>query len=72
MEYILSMTFLTERGQKSTLSINGVKTGLSKDQINTLMDTIIKKNIFLTKSGALISKESAQVTERKITKYEVA
>ena len=72
MEYILAMTFLTERGPKSTFSINGVKPGLTKDQINNLMNTIIDKNIFLTKSGALVSKDSAQITERKITKFDVA
>jgi hypothetical protein len=36
------------------------------------MDTIIAKNIFFTSSGALINKAGAQLTERKITKYEVA
>lgn len=72
MEYVLTMTFLTSGGLKSTLSINGVKPSLSKDMINALMDTIISKNVFITKSGDLVKKESAQVTERKITKFEVA
>jgi hypothetical protein len=49
MEYSLSMTFLTEGGEKSTLSISGVKTNLTKDEINTLMNTIITKNIWLCK-----------------------
>ena len=72
MEYVLSMTFLTELGIKSTLSINGVKPTITQVQANALMDTIIAKNVFLTASGALSKKESAQLTERKITKYEVA
>lgn len=72
MEYILTMTFLTERGQKSTISISGVKTAITKDDVNALMNTIIQKNIFITKSGALVSKEDAKLEERKITKYEVA
>ncbi|HEX9027255.1 MAG TPA: DUF2922 domain-containing protein [Clostridium sp.] len=72
MEYVLSMTFLTELGIKSTLSINGVKPTITQVQANALMDTIISKNVFLTASGALSKKESAQLTERKITKYEVA
>lgn len=72
MEYVLSMTFLTEMGIKSTLSINGVKPTLTEAQANALMDTIIAKDVFLTSSGALSKKESAQLTERKITKYEVA
>lgn len=65
MEYTLSMIFLTEAGEKSTLSISGVKSTLTKDQVNTLMDTIVSKNIFLTNSGA-------QLTQRQVTKFEVA
>ncbi|EHI99966.1 hypothetical protein CDLVIII_3404 [Clostridium sp. DL-VIII] len=72
MEYTLSMTFLTEAGEKSTLSISGVKSTLTKDEVNTLMDTIISKNIFLTNSGDLVKKSGAQLTQREVTKYEVA
>ena len=45
MEYILAMTFATERGGKSNFSISGVKQDLTPAQVNTLMDTIISKNI---------------------------
>lgn len=72
MEYILSMTFLTEYGLKSTISISGVKATITKDEISSLMDTIITNNIFLSKSGALVSKGDAKVTERKVTKYDLA
>ncbi len=72
MEYVLSMIFLTEQGSKLTLSINGVKSTITQAQVNSLMDVIIAKNIFLPASGALVSKSDAKLTERKITKYEVA
>lgn len=72
MEYILSLTFLTESGLKSTFTINGVKSDLTNTQVNALMDTIIAKNVFLTASGTLAKKAGAQLTERKITKYEIA
>jgi hypothetical protein len=72
MEFVLQMIFLTERGAKSTLSISGIKAGITEVQANALMDTIIAKNIFLTTTGALTQKESAQLTERKITKYTIA
>ncbi|WP_077867410.1 DUF2922 domain-containing protein [Clostridium saccharobutylicum] len=42
------MTFLTSAGLKTTLSVSGVKSTLTKDEVNTLMDTIIDKNIFET------------------------
>ncbi|MBE6089893.1 DUF2922 domain-containing protein [Clostridium beijerinckii] len=72
MEYTLSMTFLTEAGEKSTLSISGVKSTLTKAEVNTLMDVVIAKNIFKTDSGDLVKKSGAQLTQRQVTKYEVA
>ena len=72
MEYTLAMTFLTTAGEKSTLSISGVKSTLTKDEVNTLMDTVIAKNIFKTNSGDLVKKSGAQLTQRQVTKYEVA
>ena len=46
MEYSLTLTFICENGDKSSISIDGVKEDLNKDQVTALMDTIISKNIF--------------------------
>lgn len=72
MEYILSMTFNTAGGKKATISISNVKQNITKEQAVALMDTILAKNVFTTDSGDFASKESAKLTERKVTKYEVA
>lgn len=72
MEYTLAMTFLTKAGLKTTLSISGVKVALTKDEVNALMETIISKNIFKTNSGDLVKKSGAQLTQRQVTKFEVA
>ncbi|NRT71346.1 DUF2922 domain-containing protein [Clostridium beijerinckii] len=72
MEYSLSMTFLTVAGEKSTLSVSGVKPALTKDEVNALMDTVIAKNVFKTDSGDLVKKSGAQVTQRQVTKFDVA
>ena len=72
MEYSLSMTFLTVAGEKSTLSASGVKSTLTKDEVNPLMDTVIAKNVFKTNSGDLVKKSGAQVTQRQVTKFDVA
>ncbi len=72
MEYILTMTFTTEIGEKSSMTISGVKGDITKEEISALMDKIIEKNIFETKHGSLTGKSGANVTERKITKYELA
>lgn len=72
MEYILQMTFLTEKGTISTLRLTGIKSTITEVEATALMDTIIEKNIFFTTTGAIASKEGAQLIEREITEYTVA
>ena len=64
------MTFLTSTGTKSSINLNGIKPDMTSEQAAALMDKIIEKNIFLTKAGALVGKYDAQVTERKVTKFD--
>ena len=59
MEYILAMTFTTEGGKNTTLSISGVKSDITSLEANSLMDLIISKSIFLVDAGALIGIDSA-------------
>ena len=72
MEYVLAMTFITETGLKSNFSISGVKPTLTSAEVISLMDTIIQKNVFFTSSGALVKKSGAQLTEKNVTKIDVA
>ncbi|MDU2490517.1 MAG: DUF2922 domain-containing protein [Clostridium celatum] len=71
MEYTLTMTFLTETGEKSNISISDVKAGITNDEAVALMDSLIENNIFENSKGRLVSKYSAQVTERQVTKFTV-
>lgn len=68
MEYTLNLTFLTSNGEKASISISDAKTELTGLEVANLMDTIIEKNIFNTKNGSLVSKYSAQITQRQVTK----
>lgn len=72
MEYTLSMVFITEKGSKASLSISGVKENITKAEVDALMNTIIVKNVFLTTTGALEKKDSAHLTAKTVTKYDVA
>lgn len=45
------MTFLTSGGQKSIFSISGIKPDITTDEIKTLMNTIIEKNVFFAESS---------------------
>jgi Protein of unknown function (DUF2922). len=71
MEYTLSMVFLTEKGSKASLSISGVKESITQAEVDTLMNTIIAKNVFLTTTGALAIKDSAQLVAKTVTKYDI-
>ena len=71
MEYTLTMTFLSETGEKSNISISDVKAGITNEEVQVLMDSLIANNIFENKKEALVSKYSAQVTERQVTKFTV-
>ena len=56
MEYILTLTFMTETGKKNSLTISGVKETVTSEQANALMDNILANDIFETKNGAYVSK----------------
>ena len=69
MEYSLAMTFITTSGDKVSLTVTGVKSTITQAEVSALMDTIVAKDIFLTKSGSLTAKYGAQLTERQVTKF---
>ena len=71
MDHTLSMTFLTDTGVKSTLSITDVRDNITKEEVNSLMDLIIVKNIFKTKAGHFTHKESAQLVAKTVTKFNI-
>jgi len=72
MEYTLNMVFLTNLGLKSSLSISGVKPSITQAEVDALMDTIIAKDVFKATTGALVSKNSAQLVAKNVTKYKLA
>ncbi|WP_304819158.1 DUF2922 domain-containing protein [uncultured Clostridium sp.] len=51
MEYTLTMTFSTETGEKSNISISDVKEGITNEEVIALMDSLIQNNIFENKKG---------------------
>ena len=55
MSKTLSMVFNTKNGKKASININNPKENLTKDQVATVMNSIIAKNIFTTVNGELVS-----------------
>ena len=71
MEFSLTMTFLTESGDKVNMTVSGVRSDINQTEVSTLMDTIITKDVFLSKNGAFTSKYGAQLVQRQTTKFDV-
>ena len=71
MEYSLQMVFIAESGEKTSITISEVQPDLTNTEVVSLMYTIIANNVFETKKGALVSKYSAQVVQRKVTKWDL-
>lgn len=68
MAHKLTMRFTTaEDGKYFSLSIDNVKEGengqpaVTEAQVNSLMDLIIQKKIFATKTGDLTGKKDAKI-----------
>lgn len=72
MEYTLTMVFITETSEKLSINVSKVRDDLTKLEIDALMDKLIEANIIESKKGRLVSKYSAKVTGKRVTKFEVA
>lgn len=59
----LQMTFLTEAGTRTTISLDNPKDTLTQAEVTAAMDQVIAKNIFNTVGGDLVSKHSAQIVD---------
>lgn len=71
VKYNLVLTFKTTSGANANLTIQDCDPNLEKTQIAALMDVIIAKNIFTTKSGDFASKVSAKIVATSQEKYEL-
>lgn len=67
----LNMVFINDSNKKVSISLDGVRDDVTKEQASTLMDTIILKNIFITSGGELKSKDSAEVVAKDVVELQV-
>lgn len=67
----LVMTFLNQRGEKTSITVPNVKDNLIESDVTAAMDSIIAGNIFASTGGDLVAKHSAQITEKTVTALEV-
>jgi hypothetical protein len=67
----LVMTFLNEEGSRASVSLPAVRDDITAEEVAATMDLIIARNVFESIGGDLVTKHSAQVTERTVTALEV-
>ena len=67
----LVMTFLNQEGSRTSITLAGVKDTLTEAEVSAAMDVVIAANIFSSTGGDLVSKHSAQITEKNVTPMEV-
>ena len=66
----LELTFVTDTGKLSRLSIDNPKEPIDPVAVKQAMDQIIAANVFETMNGDLASAKEARVIERHVTAYE--
>ncbi|WP_404443571.1 DUF2922 domain-containing protein [Sutcliffiella horikoshii] len=70
--FTLELFFLNEEGTKVKVSVDDPRAGLTQVEIEEAMDSIIAANVFTSKGGNIITKDSARIVERNVTDYELA
>jgi hypothetical protein len=63
----LQMTFLNASGAPYTFSVRYPKSDLTTLQIETFMNLVIAKDIFLSSGGALLTKKDGGIVSRSFT-----
>lgn len=67
----LVMTFTNAGGKKVNYTLNNIKDGITNEEVSTVMNTILSKNIFTTNNGDLKTIDSAAITDKNITQLSV-
>ncbi|MEN6620681.1 MAG: DUF2922 domain-containing protein [Smithella sp.] len=63
----LEMVFKSEGGKSVTVAVKDPKDGLTMAAVQTVMQTIITKNIFTSTSGNLVAVEEARIRQLAVT-----
>lgn len=71
MEKLLELTFLTDLGKQSRISIDNPKEPIEPKDVKIAMEQIIAANIFQSSNGTLVAVKGVRVIERNVTEYEI-
>ncbi|MDT8719609.1 DUF2922 domain-containing protein [Clostridium sp. 19966] len=71
MAKTLSMTFTNEANKSTSFTLDYIKEDLTNEQVSTVMDLFINKNIFSSTGGDLKGKSAAQIVDKNVSKLEL-
>lgn len=63
----LEMVFINEGAKEVTVVVKDPRDGLTLAEVQTVMNTLIAKNVFSTTGGDLVSVKEAQIRQLAIT-----
>ncbi|MBG9588031.1 MULTISPECIES: DUF2922 domain-containing protein [Bacillales] len=67
----LEMTFETEMGKQTKLSVDSPKEPIDPAAVKAVMEQIIAANAFDGNGGDLVAAKGARLVERNVTDYEL-
>ena len=71
IEKLLVMGFVNEIDKKFTVTVKDIKEDIEEGAINSLMESIITNDVFITSGGPLVSKLSAEIISKETTSFEI-
>ncbi len=63
-ELYLVMSFKNTEGKISNITLRNVREGITQEEVQRVMDTIVNANIFESAGSALVSKIRGEVIEK--------
>lgn len=66
MDKSLELIFKNQAGKNARMSMQDPKDDLTADQVQSLMDSILEKNIFETTGGNLVEAVGARLIQKEV------
>ncbi|GAQ24584.1 MULTISPECIES: DUF2922 domain-containing protein [Tepidanaerobacter] len=66
MDKSLELIFKNQAGKNARMSMQDPKDDLTADQVQSLMDSILEKNIFETTGGDLVEAVGARLIQKEV------
>ena len=72
MDRIVEMSFIKSDGKKFTLKLNNAKEDVTSEQVNTLMDSIVEKDMYSFDGTTISEKDSANLVTVQETPFQMS